>query len=335
MKKMKYGSKKGSGNTARERLRDAQEKLRQMVLDGLRNGKPMWSMPWIALSCCQKSYATSKCYHGSNAFLLAILAHARGYTDNRWITFNEMVKTGHHFVWDARGAGVPVYHYHFREVDVLQPDGSTLKEDKFCGVSEYYVFNVSLTDIPPEAAPVRTFTADEIGEQMLSVSPVEIVYGGSESFYRPSVDKIYLPEKEMFKSTLGFYGTAFHEMVHATGAKKRLDRELGGGFGTPKYAAEELVAEVGSVLLSALLNIQLDQKEETNSCAYLLNWLESCELKDFTDALTRAEKAADWLYGRYTDVYGEDCGVTVNVLKYGTTGLHTGLALLPIHELAV
>ena len=295
----------GTGMTAKERMKEAQENLRKMVLDGLQGGTPLWKMPWLSASGNQRSYATGKAYRGCNAFLLAIVVLL---------------------------SGVPVFHYNFKDVE--REDGE--KETVFTGISCYTVFNVSLTDLPPAVVPSNAFTPDEIGEQMLAVSPVEIVYGGGESFYRPSEDRIYLPEKVFFKSTSGFYGTAFHELVHATGAKKRLDRDLSGGFGSAKYAAEELVAEVGAVLLCAQLGIELEQKEEKNHTAYLLSWLKSCELKDFTDALNKAESASDWLYGRYVDVFGDaDYGVRISVLKYGTIGSHTGLALLPVHELAV
>lgn len=322
----------GAGTTAKERMKEAQENLRKMVLEGLSSGTPLWKMPWLAASGRQKSFATGKAYRGCNAFLLAIVAQAKHYTDNRWITFDAMKKADRHFITDAKGHGVPVFHYNFKDVE--REDGK--KETVFTGISCYTVFNVSLTDITPEVLPTNAFSPDEIGEQMLAVSPVEIVYGGGESFYRPSEDRIYLPEKMFFKSSSGFYGTAFHELVHATGAKKRLDRDLSGGFGSAKYAAEELVAEVGAVLLCAQLGIELEQKEETNHTAYLLSWLKSCELKDFTDALNKAESASDWLYGRYVDVFGDaDYGIRISVLKYGTIGSHTGLSLLPVHEIAV
>lgn len=326
------GKSGGTGTTAKERLKAAQENLRNMVLEGLKKGTPVWNMPWLRTSGWQKSYATGKPYNGCNAFLLAIVAWSRNYTDNRWITFDALAKADKHFIQDAKGQGVPVFHYNYKEVE--REDGT--KETVFTGISCYTVFNVGLTDIPPEIIPTNPFAPDEIGERMLSVSPVEIIYGGSESYYRPSEDKVYLPEKDFFKSTAGFYGTAFHELVHATGAKKRLDRDLSGGFGSAKYAAEELVAEVGAVLLCAQLDIELEQKEEKNHTAYLLSWLEHCELKDFTDALTKAEKASNYLYARYVDMYGEiDYGIRLSILKYGTNGKHTGLALLPVHEIAV
>lgn len=61
------------------------------------------------------------------------------------------------------------------------------------------------------------------------------------SFYSLGDDAILLPNRERFKNPLMFR-TAFHEMVHATGAKTRLDRKLGSNDECD-YAFEELVAE--------------------------------------------------------------------------------------------
>lgn len=342
-KNSKYKNKGGyyggsSGETAKDRLEKAREDIYNKVLQGLKEGKNVWEMPWLAASGRQKNYVSGKPYRGINAFILGVLTAMKGYNDNRWITFNQMVERKHKFVGDAKGAGVKIYHYnwkYFEEED--EETGEKTLERKLCGVSEFVVFNVSLTDIPPEPSVVGPgFTPEEICEKMLSVSPAPIYYGGSQAFYVPSTDEIHLPERETFKTALGFYGTAFHEMTHSTGHKKRLNRDLSGRFGSPSYAAEELVAEVGSVFLCAELGVTVPQKEERNHISYLLDWMEHSSVKDFNVALKKAENASDYLYGLFSDAYGEvDYGIRVNVFKYGTKGAVTGLNLLPVHEVAV
>jgi antirestriction protein ArdC len=51
-------------------------------------------------------------------------------------------------------------------------------------------------------------------------------------------------------------------MTHATGAKHRLDRQMGKRFGDSAYAAEELVAEIGSAFLCAELGITQDTRAD-------------------------------------------------------------------------
>ena len=41
-----------------------------------------------------------------------------------------------------------------------------------------------------------------------------------------------------------YYAVLVHELTHWTGAKHRLDRQMGKRFGDSAYAAEELVAEM-------------------------------------------------------------------------------------------
>ena len=61
-----------------------------------------------------------------------------------------------------------------------------------------------------------------------------------------------------------------HEQVHSTGHSSRLKRDLGGAFGKPRYAREELVAELGAVLLGDRLEIG---SELQSHAAYLEHWI--------------------------------------------------------------
>lgn len=57
-----------------------------------------------------------------------------------------------------------------------------------------------------------------------------------------------MPERRRFTGTQtttpaeAFYSTLCHELVHWSGAKSRLDRDLTGRFGSDSYAVEELIA---------------------------------------------------------------------------------------------
>jgi len=54
---------------------------------------------------------------------------------------------------------------------------------------------------------------------------------------------------------------------HSTGHESRLKRDLGGAFGKPRCAREELVAESGAVLGSVLLGDRLEIGSEIESHA--------------------------------------------------------------------
>lgn len=62
-----------------------------------------------------------------------------------------------------------------------------------------------------------------------------------------------------------------HELVHWSGAKSRLNREMKGKFGSEDYAFEELIAELGSAFLMADLGIVGEVQHES----YIASWLKA------------------------------------------------------------
>jgi antirestriction protein ArdC len=108
-------------------------------------------------------------------------------------------------------------------------------------------------------------------EAVLGAWPVPVSYGGERACYLPQIDRIQLPERAAFHSAAGFYATWAHEIIHSTGHASRLQRDLSGRFGSRAYAREELVAELGSVLLGDQLEIGSALQ---NHAAYLGHWVE-------------------------------------------------------------
>lgn len=83
--------------------------------------------------------------------------------------------------------------------------------------------------------------------------------------------------------------------MHWSGAKKRLDRDLTGRFGSESYAIEELVAELGSAFLCGDLGIAPDPRAD-HAC-YIKNWLSvlKSDKKAIFTAASKASEAANWL----------------------------------------
>ena len=111
---------------------------------------------------------------------------------------------------------------------------------------------------------------DQLIEQQAWVCPILPVYG-NDAYYSISKDKIVIPEKRQFNDGQSFAGTAFHEMIHSTGAESRLNRLKPGAFGSKEYGREELVAELGAALLAQRYGMTKYIKDD--SAAYLKGWL--------------------------------------------------------------
>lgn len=154
--------------------------------------------------------------------------------------------------------------------NVFNADQTNMKETRPELYEKLKAANVAL---PPElAATGYCFPAmDEMIRNNEWLCPIHLKHQ-DRAYYSLKNDEIVLPEKEQFYEGESFYGTAFHEMVHSTGAESRLKRfEPGSYFGSPGYAREELVAELGSALVMQKHGLTKTVKEE--SCAYLKNWL--------------------------------------------------------------
>ena len=116
-------------------------------------------------------------------------------------------------------------------------------------------------------------------------------------YYIPAKDEIHLPEKDSFFNSYAYNATALHELAHATGHEKRLNREMKGHFGTPEYAYEELVAEMTSCFLSADLQVEQTQEHIDNHKAYVQSWIQMIEDKpeNLVKAIAQAEKASQYM----------------------------------------
>ena len=101
------------------------------------------------------------------------------------------------------------------------------------------------------------------------------------AFYSPLADRIVVPMKlqfnigktpeDVYRGGMEYYSTMLHEMTHSTMTAERLNREMGGKFGDPKYAKEELVAELTAAMISHSMGF--DSKITDNSAAYLDSWI--------------------------------------------------------------
>jgi antirestriction protein ArdC len=116
-----------------------------------------------------------------------------------------------------------------------------------------------------------------------------------------STDHIQMPDEGLFcgtdtmTRTEGYYATVTHELTHWTAAPTRLGREMGKRFGDAGYAAEELVAEIGSAFLCSELGITQDTRAD--HAQYLAQWL--ILMKDDSRAIfaaaARASEAVAYL----------------------------------------
>ena len=278
-----------------DKLTPQRKRLVDTIMANLEKDKSLWRQGW-KVSGAPVSAISGKRYNGVNRLFLTAATMERGYSDNRWLTYNQMAERGWEFKRDEEGnslgknAGVSIEYFSLYDKATKQKfdehtlDGMTeaerdeYKDENVIMLRKYYtVFNGDVIDGIPER---EKHELDSSGKnkraesilQYWSDNEAKIIYGGDEAFYRSPTDEIHLPEREQFVDLPEFYSTALHEVGHSTGHETRLNRDLGGGRGSPEYAVEELRAEIASMFIEQDLGIAVSEKHIENNGAYIQYW---------------------------------------------------------------
>jgi antirestriction protein ArdC len=290
--------------------RDYRQEVTNDILRMLEEGAAPWQRPWRTGEAGRIPYnpTTDKPYRGGNVLALMIAAMRRGYSDSRWCTYKQAAEKG----WQVR-KGEKSTHIEFWEAKPGKKDEDTSDEEKRSRLIHrvYSVFNGEQIDGIPaiHIAPVKPFEAIEAGEKMMAESGADIRHGGNRAYYTRAGDFVQLPHRQAFIDAPAYYGTAAHELIHWTGNDKRLNRDTlnksrGHNPEDEYYAREELVAEIGSWLVSLETGLPHDTSQHT---AYIASWLDALK-KDKNEifrAASAAAKAADYLLRREVEITGQ------------------------------
>lgn len=272
------------------------EALRQ-----LREGKAPWRKPWGAgKAVLPTSFATGKPYRGINALLLALAGQGRP-GPNLWLTYKQAQALGGQVRKGEKGTTAVFWK-------MLRVEDKATGEDKTIPLLRTFtVFHASqVDDLPIPAKWAGEREAVDVPDALAAIlegykgGPVVTYKASDSAFYSPSFDTITMPELSQFATVEGHAETLLHELTHSTGHASRLGRfgeEDGPAhFGSPVYAKEELVAEIGAWLLAAHAGINLDDKQ---AGSYVAGWLGA--LNDDPAMLVwasqRAQKAVDHILG--------------------------------------
>lgn len=287
-------SETATNNKIYDKLTPQRKQLVDIILANLEKGVGLWKQGW--LGGAPKSGITGKPYRGINRLFLSAATMEKGYSDNRWVTFNQMEDKGWNFKRNeegeslGKGAGVAIEFYELRDKETKKPfdrrtlDGMTRAEqeeymdENVYPIRKYYrVFNGDVIEGIPERVKAER---DESGyskraEKIIgtwSDTEARIYFGGTEAFYLPEKDEIHVPNREAFFDNQEFYSTTLHEIGHSTGHKSRLNRNLNGGKDTPDYAIEELRAEIASMFIAQDLELTANESHIQNNSAYIQHW---------------------------------------------------------------
>ena len=294
-----------------------------------------WKQQFNGIS--SQNFVSKKDYRGINAILLNIIAPLIREKSNLetlpyWLTFKQIEERNGKLEKGSTGIEV-VYFTLLYGIKQESPkiDFATYDEQQYKNfiaankskinktaryfkipILKYYkVFNaadisgIKFPEFKPEDQPTepqRIEIAEKIVKNYPDPPKLNLESAGDKAFYRPGLDDVTMPKLRFFDGAQEYYSTFFHELIHSTGNEKRLKRDFTGTFGTPKYAFEELVAELGALFLcaeSGILYFTLN-----NSAAYIKGWQKrlidkmEADNKFFFRASSKAQAGADLILDR-------------------------------------
>lgn len=297
------------------------EEVAEQFLKALEEKPLEWYKSWQCTDTGRAiNITTNKPYKGVNSFWLKHKEYNHGYGDNRWATFKQIKDKGWKLAKGSKGEKVefymPIDNYIEKAIswdkynnlseeekgEVITKANGEKVERYSLGTKVYTVFNASQIEGVPKLdlkLVKNNIKADEVVQRIAEGMKVEIreIENSSKPSYSPSGDYITMPKASQFNSDYYYAATALHELGHSTGHESRLNRDLTGGFGSKKYAYEELIAEITSTFMSEYIETPITEDNMKQHKAYIQSWISAIRNnKNYLfKAISKAEEASDYM----------------------------------------
>ena len=297
------------------------EEVAEQFLKALEEKPLEWYKSWRSTDTGRAiNITTNKPYKGVNSFWLKHKEYNHGYGDNRWATFKQIKDKGWKLAKGSKGEKVefymPIDNYIEKAIswdkynnlseeekgEVITKANGKKVERYSLGTKIYTVFNASqIEDVPKLDLKLvkNSIKADEVIQRIAEGMKVEIreIENSNKPSYSPSGDYITMPKASQFNSDYYYAATALHELGHSTGHESRLNRDLTGGFGSKKYAYEELIAEITSTFMSEYIETPITEDNMKQHKAYIQSWISAIRNnKNYLfKAISKAEEASEYM----------------------------------------
>lgn len=268
--------------------KDIYQQITNDIIASLEGAENKWELPWHRMNTMPRSGATGKYYKGINSIILSIAAKEKGYSNPYWFTYPAAKALGCPVRSNDGQKATQVIKY----IEINYIDDENDEDKSFLKPITHSLFNAEQLESIPEGFDVAQdfnkvcidHDTIPVAEEIIKASKAFVVYNEQKAAYSPSLDKVYMPNMRQFNHATGYYATFFHELVHWTGHKSRLDRH-----GKESYAFEELIAELGSAYLCGITGISSAYSQQ-NNVSYIKAWLR--ELRNDKTFIIKASKAS-------------------------------------------
>ena len=249
-------------------------------------------------------------YSGTNSLFLFMHTAMNNYAAPIYLTFLQKEKEGLRLNKGAKAMPVVYWDWNItdaegKKVSLTDYRSMSKEEREHCEarpfLRSFRVYNIDQTNMKevnkekydklvaqfqsPKVADTqgmyKNAALDRMFEHQEWLCKIHCDKPSAGAFFNPTHDFIVIPQKEQFKigktesdiykDGMEYYSTALHEMTHSTGTAERLNRNMEGRYGDPKYAKEELVAELSAAMVGNTMGF--DKRITDNSAAYIDGWL--------------------------------------------------------------
>ena len=254
------------------------EDITRKIIAELEAGCVPWVQPWKTAAAkaplaMPQNAATRRRYGGINILILWGAVVERGFSGQSWLTFRQALSLGGCVRKGERGTTV-VYADRFVPAEEMKRASTAGDEAQAIPfLKRFTVFNTDQCDgLSADVSSIvpSPHMVEPQVEALIRATSIDFRIGGDRAFYCPPKDYVQVPPPAAYFEPINWHRTALHELAHASGHSSRLNRDLSGGYGTKKYAFEEIVAEISSAFCCASLGIV----PTVRHADYIGSWLE-------------------------------------------------------------
>lgn len=271
---------------------DVYQIVTERIIKKLEQGVAPWRRPWNSKGVAV-NWKTQRPYRGINTLMLE---------PGEYATYKQIKEAGGKVKTEERKKWHMVVFWKWLEIED-EDKGETVKVP-FLRYYRAYEINTQVEGLRSKrVVKENDHNPLEEAEEIFKgyINAPDYTFESGSAYYQPRRDRINVPPLKDFDLPEEYYCTLFHEMVHSTGHRNRLNRpgiEEVAAFGSEVYSKEELVAEMGAAMLCGVAGI--DNSTIDNSASYIAGWLEALknDKRMVAQAAAQAQKAADYILGK-------------------------------------
>lgn len=306
------------------KVSDLTNAMAATLADAIERDDGQWTKPYHASGpSTPHNPVTERTYTGINWLFLAAAGNALAIDYGGWATYRQWQKVDCQVRKGERSVRV------IRVATSKCCDDKQCREGRYCGetvrkwVVPYSVFNATQVDGDVPIAegyerPPRLWSAREVTDMFRMTGSDWEFQDGVVPHYSRDSDKIVTPTPAAFDDVGGYASTVAHEHAHWTGHPTRTGRHSRTGVGDEARAREELVAELGAVVICSALG--LEHSPVTHHARYLKSWAGHLRSQEGGAALTAASADASRAAGLVVDA------ITVGIQERATAAAERDVA---------